>query len=55
MELLRGEGRTICILCKEVVPLESFTLDYHNGLDVPRGENPSPLQSCEWPIGDHGD
>ena len=55
MELLRGEGRTICILCKEVVPLESFTLDYHNGLDIPRGENPSPLQSREWPIGDRGD
>ena len=33
----------------------SFTLTYHNGLDVPRGENPSPLQVCEWPIEDHGD
>ena len=55
MELLRGEGRTICTLSKEAVPKESFTLDYHNGLDVPRGENPSQLQSCEWPIGDRGD
>ena len=34
---------------------ESFTLDYHNGLDVSRGENPSPLLSCEWSIGDRGD
>ena len=55
MELLRGEGRTICTLCKEVFLKGSFTLDYHNGLDVPRGENPSPLQSREWPIGDCGD
>ena len=55
MELPRGEGRTTYTLCKEVVPKGSFTLDYHNGLDVPRGEDPSPLQSCEWPIGDHGD
>ena len=40
MELPRGEGRTICTPCKEVFPIESFTLDYHNGLDVSRGENP---------------
>ena len=54
MELPRGEGRTTYTLCKEVV-LWIIHPDLPNGLDVPRGENSSPLQVCEWPIGDRGD
>ena len=53
MELPRGKAEPHAHYTNRL-SLRSFTLDYHNGLDVPHGENPSPLQSCEWPIGDHG-